>query len=179
MAELLIIFAKEPKLGKVKTRLAKDIGQAKALKIYKQLLNKTISTFNNTPYRTKLLYMSKQRGRDLGTRMLNAFKDNLIKYEKVIIIGVDCPLITRSLVRKAFQSLNSSPLVFGPAKDGGYYLTGATKALPKVFKNVDWGTHRVLKQTLEHCKLLDIKPRLLKKLYDIDTIKEYKKWRKK
>jgi len=179
MSNLLLIFAKEPELGKVKTRLAKDLGREKALRVYQQLLKKTRSTFKRTPYKTEIYFTARQKGRDLGARMFNAFKDNLKKYNKVIIIGVDCPFITRSLVRQAFKSLDHSPLVLGPTLDGGYYLIGLTQVRPKLFRKISWGTDKVLKQTLKHCKLLGIKPVMLKKLYDIDTIKEYQKWRQK
>jgi glycosyltransferase A (GT-A) superfamily protein (DUF2064 family) len=171
--KLLIIFAKEPRLGKVKTRLAKDIGEAEALKVYKNLLKKTFSTFWKTKYKVDIHFSSRQKGRDLGARMLNAFSISLKKYKKVVLIGVDCPFITKTLINKAFIALSKHELVIGPTQDGGYYLIGLTKIYSAIFKKISWGTNKVLKQTLRRSR---IKPYLLKKLYDIDTIKDLKKW---
>jgi uncharacterized protein len=171
---LLIIFAREPKLGKVKTRLAKSIGQEKALAAYQLLLKKTLSTFKQTNYKVKIYYTARQSGRNLGSRMLNAFKDNIRKYDKIALIGVDCPFITKTIVRQSFTALSQNPLVIGPSKDGGYYLIGLTKIFPEIFKGVDWGTGKVLRQTVKRSR---IKPHLLKKLYDIDTVKDYKRWK--
>lgn len=192
---LVIIFAKDPVAGRVKTRLAKEIGKDKALKVYESLLKKTFKTFEQTkhdvrayftpsrdnlkkllPKRFKLL---PQKGRSLGIKMFNAFKDSFKYYRKIILIGVDCPFVNKSLIQKAFASLSKHTIIIGPSKDGGYYLIGLSKPYPSIFKNISWGSNKVLKQTLKQCKLLSTKPYLLKKLYDIDTLSDYKKWRSK
>lgn len=187
---LLIIFAKEPEIGKVKTRLAKDIGKEKALKVYKELLKNTLATFKLTPYKVKVYFTPKQKGRNLGSRMRNAFKDNLGKFNKVVLIGVDCPFLTKKIMQQAFQALNKNKIVIGPAKDGGYYLIGLRKprqlvpsqsrdsvaGFHQLFKGISWGTNKVLQQTLKRCR---IKPFLLRKLYDIDRVNDLIKWRSK
>jgi rSAM/selenodomain-associated transferase 1 len=193
--KLLIIFAKEPVKGKVKTRLAKQIGKEKALETYLSLLRKTFRTFKEakhdvsvyfTPIKTNLKELAprrfkfkQQKGKNLGSRMLNAFKEKSKKYEKTIIIGVDCPFTNKRLVNKAFASLSRYPVVLGPSHDGGYHLIGLSKSFPSIFQNISWGTNRVLRQTLKKCKLLKIKPHLLKRLYDIDTLNDLRKWRNK
>jgi rSAM/selenodomain-associated transferase 1 len=193
--ELLIIFAKDPKKGKVKTRLAREIGSEKALSVYLRLLNKTCRIFRKTAYDVKLYFtpskthlkkvvpkrfeLKPQRGNNLGKKMLNAFEKNKNKYGRIVIIGTDCPLVSKSLIKKAFNKLNDNQIVLGPSEDGGYYLVGLSKIHRGIFSGITWGTNKVLKQTLNKCKLLNVKPTLLKKLYDIDTASDLKKWRAK
>jgi rSAM/selenodomain-associated transferase 1 len=192
---LVIIFAKDPVAGRVKTRLAKETGKRQALKVYESLLKKTFKTFKKTKYDVRVYFtpgrdnlkkllpkrfeLFPQKGRGLGSRMFNAFKDCFKYYQKIILIGVDCPFVNKGLIQKAFASLSQHSIIFGPSKDGGYYLVGLSKLYPSIFKNISWGSNKVLKQTLKQCKLLSIKPYLLKKLYDIDTVSDYKKWRSK
>jgi rSAM/selenodomain-associated transferase 1 len=192
--KLLIIFAKEPILGKVKTRLAKDIGKEKALEIYAWLIKRVFKTFKLTDYAVKVYFTPRnkklkalapkrfkfraQKGRDLGIRMLNAFKQNIDRYGKIVLIGVDCPFLNKRLINRSFCALNDYDVVLGPTEDGGYHLIGLTSVFSKIFKGIAWGKNKVLKQTLKECRLLHIKPFLLEKSYDIDTIRDLKIWEK-
>ena len=148
----LIIFTRNPELGKCKTRLAKVIGDEAALEIYKYLLNHTAEIsknikadkfvfysddikkedlWNKDIFRKKLQY-----GTDLGARMENAFTELFqLNYEKVLIIGSDLLDLNTKQVDDAFQLLNINDIVIGPAKDGGYYLLGMKSPHLKVFKN--------------------------------------------
>jgi len=192
----LIIFTRNPELGKCKTRLAKVIGDEAALEIYKYLLNHTAEIsknikadkfvfysddikkedlWNKDIFRKKLQY-----GTDLGARMENAFTELFqLNYEKVIIIGSDLLDLNTKHVDDAFQLLETNELVIGPAKDGGYYLLGMKNLHLDVFKNKDWGTSTVFKETIK-----DIQKRnyaLMEELNDIDTfedIKPYQQLRK-
>lgn len=181
---LIIVFTRNPELGKVKTRLAKTVGNQVALNIYKFLLNhteKTIRSINSDKaiyYSVKIrehdiwsasLYQKyKQEGDDLGIRMLNAF-DNAFKnkYHKVVIIGSDLLDLKQEHIDEAFKKLDSHDAVIGPAEDGGYYLLGMKTLYPEVFKNKEWGTETVRKETLKD--LQNVKICLLDELNDIDV----------
>ena len=181
---LIIVFTRNPELGKVKTRLAKTIGDESALNIYKFLLEHTEKTIRNIDsdkavyYSFKIrdndiwdntIYQKKQqRGSDLGFRMLNAFENGFSNnYEKIIIIGSDLLDLHPSHINEAFNKLDNRDVVIGPAEDGGYYLLGLKFIPPNIFSNKNWGTSSVLKDTLDD--LISLNVHLLKELNDIDT----------
>lgn len=164
--ELLIIFTRNPELGKCKTRLASVIGDQAALDIYNFLLDHTRSIttdmkctrhlyYSNTVPETdawdpQLYEKRTQQGEDLGVRMYNAFKDGFHQgYEKVVIIGSDIFDLNPEDLENAFISLNTHDYVFGPAQDGGYYLLGMKSLTKKLFQNKSWGTDTVLKDSLK------------------------------
>ena len=185
----LIIFTRNPELGKCKTRLAKTVGDEAALNIYKYLLNHTAiisanvkadkyvfysetikkdDLWNLDVFRKKLQY-----GNDLGARMENAFSELFqLGYEKIIIIGSDLLDLTTNHIEEAFQTLNNHDVVIGPAKDGGYYLLGMKTMIPNIFKNKDWGSSNVLNNTLNDIQNCTFN--LFEKLNDIDTFEDLK-----
>ncbi len=186
---LLLIFTRNPELGKVKTRLAKTIGAEKALAIYKFLLAHTKKVTENIAcdkavyYSVKVrendlwngeIYQKKQQlGEDLGIRMQHAFLDAFAAgYEKVIIIGSDLIDLSEDIIEKAFLQLTSNDVVIGPAEDGGYYLLGMKSVHPNVFKNKIWGTSTVREETLNDLK--DKKVHLLNELNDADVLDDIK-----
>ncbi len=187
---LVLIFTRNPELGKVKTRLAKTIGDQKALEIYTLLLQKTKDTTQNLTCDKAVYYSVKirendiwnentyqkhqQNGEDLGIRMENAFINAFnTGYEKVIIIGSDLFDLTPKHINDAFEKLNTNDVVIGPAEDGGYYLLGMKKIHPSIFKNKKWGTSTVRKDTLNDLK--NNKITLLEELNDIDVYDDLKK----
>lgn len=187
-----MIFIKNPILGKVKTRLAKDLGDSQAVEYYKKLLALTRSAAQNTDVEKWLWYgdfinnedhwnsniFSKklQEGDDLGQRMERAFELAFSEgYKNVVIIGSDCPEISSEILEQAFTTLDSNDAVIGPANDGGYYLLGMTKML-HLFEEVDWSTERVLDQTEKHLKKAEAKYHLLQELTDLDTVEDLKKF---
>jgi uncharacterized protein len=142
----LIIFIKNPQLGKVKTRLAKTLGDAQALEIYHQLsditrknavkLAKTgITSYlyysdyvdSTDAWSSDIFIKKTQNGVDLGARMANAFSDVLAVHNKACIIGSDCPTLSVSILKKAFTNLEKQDAVVGPSTDGGYYLLGLSR----------------------------------------------------
>lgn len=194
---LLIIFTRNPELGKVKTRLAKSIGDENALTIYKTLLDRTEKTTRNLTCDKAIYYSVKirendiwdasiyqkhqQRGDDLGIRMLNAFSEAFSNnYDKVAIIGSDLFDLNPNHINEAFEELNNNDIVIGPAHDGGYYLLGMKSIYSQVFKNKDWGTSTVFNDTIKDLKNESI--HLLETLNDIDVyddlknIKAFKKY---
>lgn len=165
--ELLIIFTRNPELGKVKTRLATSLGNSAALKVYTFLIDHTVSITKNLLCDKQVQYSEKVReddvwdsnifnkkqqvGEDLGIRMLNAFEQGFDKgYKKIIIIGSDMYDLSESDLEYAFSTLGSNDYVLGPAEDGGYYLLGMKKLKTELFKNKEWGTSTVLDQTMTH-----------------------------
>ncbi|WP_437369955.1 TIGR04282 family arsenosugar biosynthesis glycosyltransferase [Maribacter litoralis] len=162
---LLLIFTRNPELGKGKRRLAATIGDQAAFNIYKFLLDHTVTITKNL-YAEKQVYYSEeiweddiwdnkkfakklQTGDDLGERMANAFQEGFQKeYQKIIIIGSDMLDLSQEDLEAAFKALEKNDFVIGPAEDGGYYLLGMKKFMPELFKNKSWGTETVLKDTL-------------------------------
>lgn len=184
---LLLVFTRNPELGKAKTRLAKTVGDETALEIYKFLLNKTqevackvnadktvyysVKIRNNDIWDMTIYQKHQQKGEDLGIRMLNAFKNGFdAGYKNIIIIGSDLYDLTTKEINDAFNQLNQNDVVLGPAKDGGYYLLGMKRLHSSVFQNKAWGTASVRKDTLQD--LADKKVFLLQELNDIDVFED-------
>jgi uncharacterized protein len=189
-SNLLIIFVKNPVLGKVKTRLAKSIGQEKALKVYKYLIDHTCSIASMTNADCEVWYSDfkvdlenrelpkakVQIEGDLGEKMSFAFRQGFKNgYKNIVIIGSDCPEITSDHIDDAFQSLQISDIVIGPSDDGGYYLLGMKKWNPKLFQNIEWSTSRVFNQTVMAMEEESLTLSKLVKLNDIDTIEDLNK----
>ena len=184
---IVIVFVRNPELGKVKTRLAKTIGDENALKIYTILLKHTESILHKLSS-DKVVYYSEeiqvndlwdatryqkklQQGTDLGARMQNAFETAFKNsYEKVVIVGSDLFDLKPSHIEDAFSALENNEVVLGPSLDGGYYLLGMKKMHPTVFKNKEWGTDSVLESTLKNLNQQNVK--LLEALNDIDTFED-------
>ena len=183
--QALLIFVKNPEIGKVKTRLAATIGNEAALVIYQELLLHTVSVTERMPVNKFVFYSDHveqedvwnnkhyrkevQEGVDLGERMKNAFASAFQKeYNKVVIIGTDCPDLNAEIIMNAFDHLQSDEIVIGPAKDGGYYLLGMKQVYSDLFENLQWSTNTVLSDTLKVCDELDLKYQLLPVLSDID-----------
>lgn len=164
--ELLLIFTRNPELGKVKKRLAKSIGDKTALKIYQRLLQHTVEITKNLQVEKWVFYSEEipqedmwdeeifskrlQKGEDLGERMENAFRSGFTAgFSRIIIIGSDLYDLSEEDLKKAFLELQNSEAVIGPATDGGYYLLGMKTLIPGVFSSKIWGSNSVLEATLK------------------------------
>ena len=180
----LIIFIKNPIIGEVKTRLGKTIGNVKAHQIYLELLKHTrdITVSLNID---KFVYYSKyideqdiwdlniykknvQSGSNLGERMKNAIKEQLVDYSSVVLIGSDIYELNSNIIIESFELLKSSDVCLGPSEDGGYYLIGMNKIQEDLFFNKKWSTPDVFQDTLKDVKNLKLKLSLLPTLSDID-----------
>lgn len=183
----LIIFTRNPELGKCKTRLAKTIGDENALEVYKFLLSHTADISKDIKADRYVFYSEHikredlwsadffrkklQKGDNLGERMQNAFMELLeMGYEKVLIIGSDLLDLDATIVNDAYAQLEFNDVVIGPAIDGGYYLLGMKNLYHTLFTNKDWGTSTVLNDTLSDLKNSTV--HLLKELNDIDTFED-------
>ncbi|MDB2462948.1 TIGR04282 family arsenosugar biosynthesis glycosyltransferase, partial [Algibacter sp.] len=164
--ELVIVFVKNIKLGKVKTRLAKTIGNQGAFDVYTELVSVTEKA-TLTLKADKRIYFSEsivenqwsnhekfvQEGIDLGERMKNAFTKGFNDgYNRIVLIGSDLPDINSDHINKGLKALKTNEAVFGPAEDGGYYLVGLSKSHLFVFNNKPWSETHLLEETLNEIK---------------------------
>ncbi len=189
----LVLFAKAPTVGEVKTRLQPEITPENSARLQEAMIKDSISlmcAINNVekiiyflPGEKKYIFekytdglpfhLNCQNGIDLGKKMENAFQDLFNKgFLKVVVIGVDSPNLPKEYINKAFIELNKADLVVGPSIDGGYYLIGFKEKVLPVFSPVEWGSNKVLLQTEELIKKHNLKLSLLPVHYDIDTIKD-------
>ena len=168
--DLLLIFTRNPELGKVKSRLAADVGDKNALEVYKILLKHTHTITKDLSVDKQVWYSEnlpekdiwdaaifekklQPNIKDLGGRMELAFKKGFSKgYQNIIIIGSDLYDISQIEIERAFEVLKKNNAVIGPATDGGFYLLGLSKFIPELFKNKNWGTESVLNDTLINLK---------------------------
>lgn len=191
---LLVVVAKAPVPGKVKTRFLPELTFEEAANLYQCFIHdriKEISTLDGidkaiafTPSNARETFASftpngfklfAQKGKDLGKRLNNIFLENLTcGYGAVSIIDSDSPDLPKSIVQESFRILlsNRADVVFGPCHDGGYYLVGMRKPHPELFKGIPWSTETVLQATLEKAEKIEIKTELLSRWNDLDTFED-------
>lgn len=184
--ELLIVFVKNIVLGKVKTRLAKSIGNTGAFNVYKQLFNITQTATLKLDVERHIYFSDVvinaswpndqkfiQKGNDIGERMESAFKKGFeMGFDKIILIGSDLPDISPIIISEGFNKLSLSDTVFGPATDGGYYLVGMKKLPLGLFRDKPWSHPSLMNETLKTLVQQKISHSLLTQLNDIDTIED-------
>ncbi|WP_299820369.1 TIGR04282 family arsenosugar biosynthesis glycosyltransferase [uncultured Pontibacter sp.] len=186
---LLMLFVRNPELGKVKTRLAASVGPEEALAIYMHLLQHTRLVTENLPM-DKVVYYSNeidhhdlwpnskykkqlQANGDLGEKMQQAFRDAFAQgYTSVVIIGSDCHQLTPAILEKAFEALKTHDVVIGPALDGGYYLLGMNHLHPELFQGKRWSTEHVFPDTLYDIERLHLSHKVLPELSDVDYMED-------
>ena len=190
----LIVFVKNPIKGRVKTRLGETIGNAEAVRVYQALLAKTKSVISDLSTDRIVYYgdfindndlwssthfkKALQTGETLGNRMQNAFQESFEKgYQKVIIIGSDCPELSAEIIEQAYQLLDVYDVVLGPAEDGGYYLLGTKCFIPEIFNLSAWSTATVLEETLAIIQKHSLSHQLLPTLSDVDYEEDYIKFK--
>jgi rSAM/selenodomain-associated transferase 1 len=186
----LIIMAKKPKVGSIKTRLCPPLKLDEAAMLYEALLWDTIEMVTGvrdidlaiaitppesseyfkqiTPLDTILIPVACA---DIG-ECLACVLGKLIDmgYDRVMALNSDGPTLPPGYIQAAIQSLEQHDLVLGPAEDGGYYLVGFQELHTKIFSGIDWSTDRVLTQTLRRAEQLSLSVHLLPPWYDIDTV---------
>ena len=187
--DLLLIFTRNPELGKCKTRLAQTVGDETALDIYNFLLRHTVSITQNLNSAKQVWYSEEiwdddiwddafydkklQKGPDLGTRMANALQEGFASgFERIIIIGSDMFDLSQKDLENAFAHLQENDFVVGPAEDGGYYLLGMKTFKAELFQRKNWGQETVLKDSLADLK--DEKLVILEERNDVDVYADIK-----
>ena len=181
------VFARAPALGRVKTRLALDVGEEEALRIYDRLLHDTLRKLCGSSFPVALygdgeglkkigqgygMEVRVQRGEDLGERMANAFADLLREARTVALVGVDIPLLEVDYLQRAFEMLEFSDLVLGPTEDGGYCLIALKAQAEALFTDMPWGGSEVCARTLARARDLGLSVRLAEPLWDVDRVED-------
>ncbi|MGD9858281.1 MAG: TIGR04282 family arsenosugar biosynthesis glycosyltransferase [Planctomycetaceae bacterium] len=197
METIFGLFAKQPISGKVKTRLAAEIGPAVAAQLYEAFLTDLLDRFQSAAHRRVLgfspvgdaaadYFENLAAGRyelwtqpetSLGDRVQSFFEDMLSSEVarasspgRVVLIGSDSPTLPRALIEQAFAALETKDCVIGPATDGGFYLIGLRRRSASLFDNIDWGESRVLDQIVRNVVAHDFSLHLLFPWYDVDTV---------
>lgn len=197
----LIVFAKLPEPGKVKTRLARDVGKKRAALIYSLIAKDVIDRVSKSrEYNTAIFFdppekinevkdwigegivesgpggsglFFPQEGGSLGERISRAFGKMFSSgADRAVIIGTDCIELTACTIEQAFGALRDYDAVLGPAEDGGYYLLGLSFLTPELFQQIDWSTKFVLEQTIGRIREKGLNYKLLETLRDIDNLND-------
>lgn len=192
---VICLFVKPPVPGKVKTRLAKELGDEKACMVYVGLVEQILHQIQSSGLELVLFFdgdgadklpvawrsaagsCHQQTGHDLGERMSNAFRQLFdAGHQSVLLCGSDIVGLDVGYLQQAVVELEQSGMVIAPAYDGGYCLIGFTaeRFTSQVFEKISWSTDQVLQQTLERCEQAGIRPALLEMLRDIDTLDDLK-----
>jgi uncharacterized protein len=201
-AQRLLVFARLPERGRVKTRLAESIGDDAALAAYETMLRDLLASIGQPSSETEIeilwaptetasgaslanafgdLPTAMQTGDTLGDRMSMSFSERFFFHatQKIVAIGVDDPSLSRDLIDHALALLDSCEWVLGPAEDGGYYLIGCRAAAfdPSIFQDVAWGTSSVLATTISKIAEWQSSVAVLPVRWDIDVIEDWERYR--
>jgi len=187
----LLVMAKQPRIGRVKTRLGSSIGAMEATRAYRTILFETLNTLSRDPRWHTWIAVSgvnelranvwpenvnlvDQGAGDLGDRMQRLF--DTLPIGPVVIIGSDIPSIDRADIAQAFFQLGRNEVVFGPAPDGGYWLVGQSRRrkVLKLFENVRWSSEHALADTMSNIGTGSVQ--LLRQLADVDDAASYRDW---
>jgi len=185
----ILVFSKAPEPGRVKTRLMPDYSAEQAASIHSNLVHHTLTTLSQAKLcpielwcapdcdsaffkackKDYPLELKQQQGNDLGERMHHAFQSALQIAEQVIIVGTDCPTLTKSDIETALGVL-SQPIdaAIAPADDGGYVLIGLTRNSHQLFTGINWGKNTVMQETLDRINRLNYSFQRLNQHSDID-----------
>jgi uncharacterized protein len=191
-ARSLLLFARYPVAGKVKTRLGPRYTPEEALELHRALLADSLDLLNDAATRVSavpILCLSEpgdldaelsgrlgaalvaaQQGDDLGARLAKAFEERFSAgFRQVVVLGSDSPHLPAERVVRAFEELEKQQVVVGPARDGGYYLIGATRLHPELFREIPWGTAQVYRETVRRARKEGITLASLPAWDDVDT----------
>jgi rSAM/selenodomain-associated transferase 1 len=203
LKEALVLMAKAPREGEVKTRLIGVLGPEEATELYRNFLRDAFALMEEiwqeretlslvlcyTPEGEEEAFesieregslMLAQRGENLGERLRNCFADLFESgFDSIVALGADSPTLPRDLLIEAFESLtDENDVVIGPAEDDGYYLIGMRKLHERVFEDIPWGTAGVLSRTQERARESGLNLLMLPVWYDVDTPEELEKLKK-
>ena len=197
----LLVFARLPELGKVKTRLASTLGPERTLVIYETMVRELLHSIGDSSAETEIEIvwaptaaangeslrrafgdraLAMQTGETLGDRLAMAFSERFFfhRTQKIVAIGVDDPHLPRAIIEHAFALLDSCDYVIGPATDGGYYLIGCRAAAfdSSVFAGIEWGTENVFATTVDKIRDVGGCVATLPERSDIDTAEDLEKY---
>lgn len=191
MEKVIVVFLRAPEKGRVKTRLARDVGDDTALLLYRAFAARTLDAARGGAATCRVLFYppgkqhlvaawlgkdyayATQTGGDLGQRMANALAAEFSRgADRALLVGTDIPQVRSGHFHRAFQLLEERDTVLGPSADGGYWLIGFTQSgfTPQVFEGIEWSTDRVCRDTLDRMADAGRSVGLLPELRDIDTL---------
>lgn len=189
----IVVFARAPRLGQVKTRLASEIGPERALEIYRSMTEHVLAVVHPVGARIIVAHAPADAGPemrawlganvtyepqadgDLGERMASVFERRIAdRADRVVIVGSDCPTVTVETITSALDALDGADVVFGPALDGGYYLVAARRLHPALFRDVPWSSARTLDVSLIRAREAGQRVALLTPMRDIDTADDWR-----
>ena len=190
-----VLFVRAPELGRVKTRLAAELGTEAALRIYREMGTVVAGAAAQAACTVRIACtpddgaslvrawlgdigdVVPQGGGDLGVRMAEAASDAFADgAERVVIVGSDCPAITTAGIEEAFARLDDADVVVGPAADGGYYLIGMTRPRAELFAGIPWSCADTCRATLAAAASAGCRVALLGELSDVDTADDWRRW---
>ena len=201
MKKLIIAFLKFPEPGRVKTRLAGDLGEAGAAEAYSRLVGKVFEVLEEIrEVRVRVLYdppekrleviawveeavgprlregleFVAQAPGDLGERLAaaveGAFGDG---YDRVAVVGTDCVDLSAATFEATWEGLGEAEVVFGPSRDGGYYLVGLRRPCAEIFREIPWSSEKTLEVSVSSAEKAGMRVALLEELRDVDTIEDW------
>jgi hypothetical protein len=179
-SDMLLVFARTPVPGRVKTRLLSHFSSEQACRLHVAMIEDTADLA--FPGRRVILFSEEipalalpagieagQQGPgDLGARLVVAIQDGLASAPKVVVLGSDTPHLPPARLEQALAALDRADLVLGPADDGGYYLIGVRRFSPAILQGVEWGSPRVLEQTRRAAERAGFSVGLLEPFFDLD-----------
>lgn len=192
----VLVFARAPVAGSVKTRLIPLLGPHGAAALYRSMIGRALTVAREsgadpvelwcTPATDDEFFatcrdrfrvtLHRQCEGDLGARMLNAFENALTRSRHVLLTGSDCPSLQAADLRAAACALrDGSDAVFGPAEDGGYVLAGLSQAMPALFDAMTWGTATVMEETRRRLRNLAWRWHELPVRWDVDRPQDYER----
>ena len=190
MTPCLAIAAKQPESGRVKTRIAAEIGDDQAAELCRCALHDTLALASAVVHVTRAVSYAPataearryfeteapafellpQHGADLGQRMQDLFSRLMQRFSPVVLIGSDSPDLPAAFIEGAFALLTQADAVLGPANDGGYYLIGLNAVQPALFERIDWSTDAVAEQTRVRARETGLRLAELPRWHDLDTV---------
>ncbi len=194
MSDRLLVFLRAPRVGQVKTRLARDVGAPRALTLYRDLVERVLGSLaairnvqlcftpddaapEVSPWLRPGWTAAPQGDGDLGLRLIHALGRAFDEgAQRVVVIGTDAPEIGSSDIADAFAVLEATDGVIGPAPDGGYWLIGLNRSVPAIFTDIPWGGPGVLAATEAAGVAAGLRIRRLRWLADIDTGADLEAW---
>lgn len=188
---IVAVFARAPVVGRVKTRLARAVGDDVALAAHRELLQRTLTLVvcacgadaeiwldGNADDSVDVgLQIYAQPPGDLGQRMLAVVESIQQRGRAAIVVGSDCPILDGDYLQAACTALRDVDVVIGPVEDGGYILIGMRRPIPELLLDMRWSTATVTQETLQRAKRMGVSVALLPRLWDVDSADDLRRWR--
>jgi rSAM/selenodomain-associated transferase 1 len=192
MPDALVLFAKAPLPGRVKTRLSPLLSPEQAAEFHWACVCDTWEKIEQVPVQSRYFYSDNawtnghvpaspeqralQRGADLGDRMLSCFQELHARgHRRVLIIGSDSPTLPLAYIEQGLDALERADAVIGPSEDGGYYAIGCRESYPQMFSGVPWSAGDTLQKTEAGLRALGLRVHLLPAWYDVDTANDLRR----